>query len=332
MSTYLNSLFQQMQGAGQQEILLAFAQLDNIDAYGAGNFQGAPDQSYDVVMALLASLQKNKVEIPGYSDFLSYLINSAHQNGMKVTLSFGGGDGTDITMKIIQNAEETYRDQACKLADFLQKYNIDSLDFDIEDTTILSSQGPDSSGGTFLDFFQTVHSLLAAQKKRVTLTTALGSILRTAFASLLTNFTTYFDGLNLMAYSDTKYWLDPRAGSPDQGWAVEEWIDAIGKQNMQCICIGFDDGVPYASGANGGVYPFTVQPGSTNGEAAAQIYLQLKQQLAIDGYTDSLGAPFFWPASSVSPNGKSRYAPTGTYTSNFVSEDMQDFYNWLNVH
>src|SRR3989338_3807257 len=28
MSTYLNSLFQQMQGAGQQEILLAFAQLD----------------------------------------------------------------------------------------------------------------------------------------------------------------------------------------------------------------------------------------------------------------------------------------------------------------
>jgi hypothetical protein len=336
MNAYLQSLFQQMEKAGQNTVDLAFAQLDNIDAYDSGNFDASGvDTSYDVIASLLSSLQKNNVSVPGYSDFLSYFVAQAHANGMKVNISFGGGVATDSTFKILEQSGETYQGEAEKLADFIKKYGIDGVDFDIEDPSALSSQGPDSSGQNVFSFFATLHSILEPEGKATTLTTMLGVSWRSTFSQMLSNFTSYFDGLNLMAYSDSQYWLDPNtpSGDPDQGWTIEEWIDAIGRQNAGMIHIGFDDGVPYANpSANGGQYKYNIQPGSSNGQAAAQIYLALLAQLKADGYPSTLGDPFFWPAADVKPNGQDRYAPTSSGGSNFVSSDMQDFYNWLLTH
>ncbi len=333
MGVYLGSLFSQMKASGQNTIDLAFAQLDNIDAYNSGNFQGT-DTSYDVVMGLLSSLQKNQVDVPGYPDFLSYFVSQAHSSGMKVDLSFGGGVATDGSFKILQKAGETYQGQAMKLADFMKKYDIDGVDFDIEDPTALSSQKPDSTGQDVFSFFSALHSALEGTGQTMSLTTMLGQSWRSTFSEFLSHFTTYFDGLNLMAYSDSQFWLDPDtpAGDPNQGWTIEDWIDAIGKQNAGMIHLGFDDGVPYSQqGANGGQYSFQIQPGSSDGQAAAQIYLQVLDQLKKDGYP-ALGQPFFWPAADVEPGGKSRYAPTASGGANFVSQAMQDFYQWLETH
>ncbi len=141
-------------------------------------------------------------------------------------------------------------------------------------------------------------------------------------------FTTLFHGLNLMAYSDDRYWLDPS----DSGWGIEQWLDILGKDNAGMLNIGFDDQVLYSSPvANGGHYQYTIQPGSTDGQAAAQIYLQLQAKLASDGYTSKLGIPFYWPSMNVNPNGKNRYQTTDN-KSNFVSKPMQDFSDWLNSH
>lgn len=334
MGEYLNSLFAQMKNAGQDEVFIAFAQLDNLDSYYLGDFSAVKDSSYDVVTSLLQSLQNNHIAVPGYKDFLDYFIQTAHQNGIKVQLSFGGMVAPDSAFQVLQNQQETYQGQADKLANFMKKYDIDGVDFDIESPSVLSSARPDSSGGTIFDFFKELHSQIEPEGRTSTLTSMLGQSWRSVLSPLLSHFTDYFDALNLMAYSDTQYWLDPNtpAGCPDQGWTIEEWIDAIGRENAGMVHVGFDDGVPYASPqANGGQYAYPIQPGSTNGQAAAQIYLKLLEQLKKDGY-EGLGNPFFWPASNVQPNGQSRYGVVDNNQSNFVSSDMKDFYDWLKDH
>ncbi|MBS0651926.1 MAG: hypothetical protein JSR39_00185 [Verrucomicrobia bacterium] len=332
MDAYLSSLFSQMKGAGQTTIYLAFAQLDNIDVYATGNFEASGiDVQYDVIAQLLNQFQKSDVQISGYDNFLTYLTAQAHANGMSVAVAFGGANATDKAFKILQQPGQTYAGAAQELASVAKSYSIDRLDFDIEDPTALSSQPLDCNGDSVVSFFQDLHGLLLKVGKTMTLTSMLSladwpnGALKPLFYDSSGNriFSQLFDGLNLMAYSDTQYWLDPNSIS----WGIEQWIDIIGKQNTGLAHIGFDDGVPYAqSSANGGSYPYVVQPGSPDGQAAAQIYQQLQHQLSTDGYDLLLGSPFFWPAASVYPHGESRYSMQNE-TSNFVSEPMQDFFN-----
>ncbi len=204
MDQYLASLFTQMQGAGQNTIVLSFAQLDNIDAYSSGNFATPTDSTYDVIVALLNSFEKNSVAVPGFDNFLLYLVHTAHANGMKIVISFGGENGTKTTFTILQQPEETYESQATKLASFITNYGFDGIDFDIEGPTILSSQPIDSSGASVLTFFQSLYSQLAPSNVTVSLTTMLGVSWRTVFATFLSNFSTYFNAINLMAYSSTQ--------------------------------------------------------------------------------------------------------------------------------
>lgn len=332
---YLSSLFSQMQGAGMKTIDIAFGQLDNIDFYNSGDFDGSGiDITTDVVTQLEAQLIKGNVVVPGYPTFLKYFIQQAHASNMKVSLSFGGADGQDKNFKVLQQPGETYVGEATNLVAFLNNYGVDVIDFDIEDPTALSSQQPDDKGGTIVSFFQTLHTQLSAAGKKMTLTSMLGigqwpqGALKSLFYDQNNQpiFTTLFDGLNMMAYGgDNQYWLDPS----NSGWGIEQWLNIIGPQNAGLMNIGFDDAVAYeSSSANAGSYQYSIAPGSTRGQAAAQIYIQLQQQMINDGFTTPLGQPFFWPDQSVQPNGESRYGTNGN-KSNFVSPCMQDFYNTL---
>ncbi len=336
MNLYLTSLFSQMKQAGQTTIHLAFAQLENIDYYASGNFVASGIETrYDVVAAVLNALQADNVQVPGYDQFLDYFIAQAHSNQMKVALSFGGGDAADIQFKILQQPDETYAGQAQKLFNFMQKYQIDIVDFDIEYSTAISSQPLDPNGESIATFFKTLHDLLTPQGQYTYLTSMLdlrwpNSYLKSLFYDADGNliFNQLFNGVNLMAYSDTQYWLDPT----DIGWGIEQWIDLLGTQATPMVHIGFDDQVAYASSsANGGNYKYTIKPGSTDGQAAAQIYLQLQQKLIADGYTVPLATPFYWPSANVNlgPYYESRYRTTGNQSS-FVSQAMQDFFNYLN--
>ena len=326
MNDYLASLFTQMKGVGQNTIILSFAQVDNINIYSSGNFNlPGIDVSSDAIALVLNSLEKHSVTVPGYVNFLTYLVAAAHSNQMKIVISFGGQAATDASWKILQTGE-TYQSQAQKLANFLIAYQFDGVDFDIEDLHFFDTQKTvDSNGNIAFDFFQLLHKALASQKIKMTLTSMLASEWRTAFAIFLGDFTNYFDGLNLMAYSNTAYWLDPitPSGMPDQGWTIQEWIEAIGVENASLVNIGFDDGISYAdAAANGGQYSYSIAKGSSDGEAAGQIYQQLLNQLAQLGYSP-LGNPFFWPTEQG--NNATRY--DGAYdTSVFVSKLMEDFY------
>ena len=181
----------------------------------------------------------------------------------------------------------------------------------------LTSQQPDDNGGTVLTFFQDLHTELSEAGKKMTLTSCLGiaqwpqGALKQLFFDNDNKpiFTTLFDGLNMMAYGgNNQYWLDPSNIS----WGIEQWLTIIGPQNAGMMNIGFDDAVAYeSSSANAGSYQYTITPGSSRGEAAAQFYIQLQQQLLNDGYPTLLGQPFFWPDQSIEPNGESRYGTNG---------------------
>lgn len=334
LDQYLASLFAQMQAAGQTTIDLGFSQLENIDMFLSGDFSGPVDSS-DVVKALMQQLQASNVQTPGYNNFLQYLCARAKSHGMKVSLSLGGAVATDKNMHILQNNTETFNGQAQKLAALMKTYGIDAVDFDIEDPTALTSQGTDNLGQGVMEFFRSLRHELDQGGRTMTLTSCLDvGWPKNTFREFFFDdqgkpiFSTLFHGLNLMAYSDSQYYLD----ADNLSWGMTQWLDIVGPENAGLVNVGFDDGVPYnQAGASGSgqVYPFT--PGSSAGSAAAQIYLALQADLNSRGYTTPLGNPFFWPAVNVQPHGQNRYAVTGNQ-SNFVSSDMQDFYNYLSVH
>ena len=247
MNQYLSSLFTQMKGAGQNRIYLSFAQLDNIDVYASGNFlQPGVDVTYDVIAQLLNQLQTSSIQVPGYLNFLDYFIAKAHSNGISVAVAFGGANAINSCYAILQNSGETYEGQAQKLAAVANTYGIDRLDFDIEDPQALSSQPLDSEGKSVVTFYRTLYNLVNNNQKTTSLTSmlSLNDWPNGALEPLFYNqagdpiFTKLFNGLNLMAYSDTQYWIDAN----DISWGIEQWIDIIGKENAKHIHVGFNDG------------------------------------------------------------------------------------------
>ena len=115
---------------------IAFAQLDNIDAYSSGNLTGpGVDITTDVVTQLEAQLAKGGVIVPNSPTFLKYFIQQAHASEMKVSISFGGAIAQDKNFQICQEPGETYSGEAEKLLTFISDYGVDAIDFDIEDPT-----------------------------------------------------------------------------------------------------------------------------------------------------------------------------------------------------
>jgi hypothetical protein len=313
LDAYVTAIFTQMQGAGQKTIILAFAQVDNISVYKSGNFtQTGADITTDAIVMVLHQLAAANIKTPGYSDLLNYFIAKAHDSNIKVIISFGGQAAVDASWALSDSSA------AADLLSFLITYQLDGVDFDVEDSNAVTT--------TLISFFQTLHTALVGTSKTMTLTLMLGSQWRTAFSAITTDFANYFDGLNLMAYSDTQYYIC--ADDPTDGWGISDWITFVGVKNAGMVNLGFDDGIPYATAAanasQGSECAYTITSGSSDGSAAAQIYTQLLSKLA----PTLLGTPFFWPNENGNASG--RYKPgTTTNTSQFVSQDMIDFFTDL---
>lgn len=313
---YLTSMFSQLKAAGVNQIDLAFTQISSIDAL-LNNGQGG--SQYDVIAQMMISF-------PGA---LQELIREAHAFGFRVDLAFGGENGTEMQ---ICGPGETPQGQAQKLVQFMQMYNIDAVDFDIESTLFTSA----NSAPVAQAFFRTLKQMLQMQNKTSTLTIE-GSLqdwplnfLKELFydANNQLIFPQLFSSLNLMLYSETQYYID--ASNPT--WGIEQWIDLLGTQNAGMITIGFEDAVNYASpsASAGGKYVFdTTNPGI----AAAEIYMQLLQALAAAGYPTNLGEPFFWPDNNRHASGTwSRYQAinkNGQVTVKFAADVMSAFYQKL---
>ncbi len=316
LDSYLQSLFQELRVSGVNQIDLAFSQIGDIDALSG---QGKGDIGGDVIMQLLQNF-------PGA---LEEFTKQAHAAGLRVDLSFGGENAAGVT---ICGDGETAKGQADKLIAFMDKYGIDDVDFDLEDSgaTAFVSSNPASVAK---DFFTELKGGLNAEGKTSTLTIE-GSIhnwpqgyLKELFTDDQGNsiFNNLFDGLNLMLYGN-QFYLDLKGD-----WGIESWLDIIGKDNAGKIHIGFQDGLNYADLKDNWAQeypdepcPWTVQPGSSSGSAAAQIYYQLEQKLKQDGYTTPIGEPFWWP--NYDPN---RYAPTTSGTSQFGMQVESDFWQQL---
>lgn len=313
---YLNSLFSQFVAAGVNQVNLSFAQIGSIDSL-INNGQGAP--SDDVIAQMMVSF-------PGA---LEELITRAHAVGIKVDLAFGGENGASMK---IAGAGETAQGQAQKVVQIVQNLNLDALDFDFESTAFTNANSPTDARA----FFTTLKQGLQGQNKPIVLTIE-GSIqdwplnfLKELFYDTSGNliFNSLFDGLNLMLYSQTQYYIDAN----NVTWGIEQWLDLLGRSNASMIHIGFEDGVNYADpNASAGI-KYQIDT-SKSGTAAAEVYLQLLQQLAQDGYPNQLGQPFFWPDINHHAAGTwSRYQAItnqGNISINFDTDVMQDFYNKL---
>lgn len=325
-SGFLGQYFNQMKSAGVNKIDLSFAQLCDIKNL-LGDTSGSPAsyQSYSKADAFgqifhnqdaSGQFTQGPYGVFDYSknppeqvspNFLSYLIQQAKSNGIQVDLSFGGasaGGGGAPDMKLPGDPAEC----AKNLSDMMNNLGINSVDFDIENPSIfqLNSQSD-------LDtFFSTLHSLTAQNGQQSTVTLEGGVITDPNYTPLLSNFDSKFDSVNLMLYSNTQYYVD--ANNPT--WGIEQWMDQVHLDPSQ-IHIGFYTAIDYtqAKSSAGGAY--NIKPGSSNGQAAAQIFQQLTQQLQTDGYLkqgDSLGKPFFWEDTPGDPKS---------------AQMMQDFNNTL---
>lgn len=316
---YLDSIFSRMQSAGMGQVNIDFTQIKSIDALFSGDYSKAP--ATDALIQVLKN--EHFLGADGNPvDMMKLFIDEAHKSGMKVNLSFGGEDASGLK---ICDEGETVQGQADKLVTFMQKYQIDSIDFDFEDTGAVNFAHQNTSQEQ-RGFFQELHNKLAPQGKTVILTvegsTKWASVLKPLFYDDQQKpiFGDLFDGLNLMLYSESQYYIDAK----NDDWGIEEWIDIIGKQNANKIHIGFEDHVPYenASASAGGVYHIDT---NNRGQAAAEVYLQLLAQLKKDGYPSKLGAPFWWPDENIDS-----YDPNDA--NSVISQTMVDFYQYLKNH
>ncbi len=320
VDTYLNYYFQQIRKAGQSQIFLSFAQLCNLENYATKNYDSVTCPPPPVQDPIGCTLKNTKgIAIAGFSstqDLLDYFIDRAKTNGLPVILAFGGLSADDLCFKVLQEPTDTYSDKASQLVTAITNYGFSGVDFDIEDANALI-QPNDSTQATIFDFFQEVKAQLTQKSltSSISLTTELSANWRSTFKDLFPD----VNSINLMAYSDTQYYLDPTPCGKTLGYSIQEWLEA---SNLPAAAfrIGFDDGIPYENAsANGGACSHNISTGSTSGQAAAQIFTELLQN------QPELQA-FWWPAWDTA-----RYQPDPTtgVPTNIVSQTMIDFYTAL---
>ena len=351
-NTYLQSLFAQMKAAGMNQIDLSFSQISCIDNYATGNYENV--SSSDILAVLIKQMIDSKVYFPPNENLLSLITAAAKQAQMNVCVSFGGEAAGPTDFQICQSGE-TVQGQAQKLANYMEQYGIQSVDFDIEGANVEDLlTGQDAVG-----FFSTLHqSLQSGQKATLTIQgsltqTVMGNATDPTKPNTFTGplkplfydvnnqliFANLFDGVNLMLYdSGSRYYLDDKVYTDDTltpDWVLEAWLTIIGPQNAGQVNVGFQDATSYqtnASSASGHTYdkpayqgdPLVVNPSTdSSGTAAAKIFLQMQRTLIQDGYTTQLGTPFWWP------NYGDRYGHDKNFNADFVSQVMTDYYTAL---
>lgn len=325
---YVGDFFNHLKSEGVKKIDLSFAQLNDIqnlleDSYNPPRGSGTSYKPTDTFQQILHSVDAsgkyfNQLPYavcdssgnPISPNFLSWLINYAHSQGIQVDLSFGGAVGAGVDLKLPSDPATSAKD----LATFLNNMGFDSVDFDIENHDLFTQNSPQDLS----TFFTTLHSALQAQGKQSTIT-LMGGVLDDPAYNPLTQNLSAFDDVNLMLYSNTQYYLNVKNNDIWKG--IEGWLNKIPGQDPSKLHIGFYDSIPYErESANGDGSQYDIKPGSSRGQAAAQIYLQMCQQLKADGYLkpgQSLGQPFFWNDTPGDPRSE---------------QVMQDFYDTLKTN
>ena len=302
-SGFFGAYFAHLKQEGVNKLDLAFAQLSSITSLLNGTGQQASQSDKLATMFNPSYPVKDSSGKDLAPNFLSYMVSVAHENGIKVDISFGGAAGKDGDFKLPKSGSDSAHD----LSTFMKNSGIDSVDFDIENSSLFEQNSKEDLSS----FFSTLHSDLKSAGKESTLTVEGGVLQDSNYEPLLENFNQNFDSVNLMLYSNTQYTLNP---DNNRIWpGVKSWIEKVGDPSK--IHIGFYDSIPYESpSANQDGGSFSIKPNSSRGSAAAQIYQQMISQLNLPP-GQSLGEPFFWNDNP------------GDDSSEKV---MQDFYNTLN--
>jgi hypothetical protein len=324
IDAYFDSLFSTLKNAGFEQIMIAFCNVQFIDAYYSKNYRdNSLQQSLDPLAAILHQLSE-------VIDLLDYMVKKAHANNLKIGLSFGGVNAQSDGWNFLPTSGETYAGQASKLAAAISSYNLDSIDFDYEYASTLNSEA--------YAFFSSLHTALQG-KVPMTLTVQMAADWYTTYLTGFfteggATFSNFFDGINLMAYDGgTQYYLDPvRPSQYYKSWSLPEWEAQVG--GYQYLNVGFYDKVPYADkSANGGTYDWWTEDSfvaaalesvTSNGVAAGILYNALIKKLG------NLGKPFFWPSEC---NNFMRYVPVKdgleVVGCKFVSHDMINFFKTI---
>ncbi len=281
LDAFLQPIFAQLNKEGTESIDLSFAQIRDIDALSKQ--EGTPLNLTDTIMAIF---QYNYPVGDTKKDFLAYFNDYAIKNNVKVTLSFGGAVAAAEDMKLSKDPVQ----EAKTLVSFMEKYQFDSLDFDLEGAgaqNLIAQNGEENT----IAFLQELHKTLSAKGGKMTITVmgALSSGPTGPLKPIFDKLDTMFDGVNLMLYNG-QYYIDVDNAS----WGLKQWREHV-PANM--LNIGFFDRIDYTSASSSGSgkgWP-NMPKGLKNGEAAAWIFLEVQKEMG-----ETFGEPFFWTTNPVS--------------------------------
>ncbi|NGX51890.1 MAG: hypothetical protein KR126chlam5_00179 [Candidatus Anoxychlamydiales bacterium] len=293
LDAQLDSVFNPLVADGTDEINLSFAQISNIAAIlnpDLTKSYSGTDKILEILrynpsgdnLAMNKPIVQDGKKLP--QDIIQYISSYANSKGIKVDLSFGGAIATNTDYVI---GDPTTA--ANNLVALMDKYNMETVDFDIEDVSGLMANGD----AKVLSFLKTLHSALAAKNKKVLLT-VLGSAAngpRGPLKAIFNEFDSCADGVRLMLYSNAQFYID--ANNTD--WGFKTWVEII--KDPSKISIGFYDKIAYETPQSSDpdysaekYSDFPTNP--TRAQAAAWIYKKVSKD---SGLTISqLGAPFTW--------------------------------------
>ena len=294
LNTQLDKIFIPLSQDGIDEINLSFAQIADIAAILTPdltkNYTGTDkvleilryNPSNDNPILNKPIVDENQKQLP--VDIIGYFIKHANSKKIKVDLSFGGAVAT-MQDYIIGDPIKAANDLIALMA----KYNIENVDFDIENVQGLMNNGQDN----VVTFFKTLHKGLENTNKKVYLT-LLGSIgggPKGALKPIFDNFDACADGVRLMMYSNVQFYID--ANNP--GWGIKPWLDIL--QDPSKISLGFYDKIAYENPQSSDpdysatkYQSFPQNP--TRAKAAIWIYEKVLSDLGLA--VKQLDKPFIW--------------------------------------
>lgn len=250
---------------------------------------------------------------------LKQLCDKLHTNHIKTQVAFGGGNAGANSFTICNGPGETFKGQADKLVNFMQKFGMTNADFDIESAGLVTKG---QTIGDAKEFFKELHQRLHFLDKTTSLTVEGGLTTgdnALGIMDLLSNkgipdWEDQFDNINLMNYAYGSDVQTASARSPEWGleaWAIflttgkainvtkhktipnpplgpnpskadiEKFANAISRLHQ-----GFTNDVDYndpaKSNAPGNLLPKNIGQGMTNGAAAGSIFNENQTEIKQD--------------------------------------------------
>ncbi|MFS8564068.1 MAG: glycosyl hydrolase family 18 protein [Rhabdochlamydiaceae bacterium] len=207
--------------AGINKLFLSFAQLANVEYLsGITNIVPGRDATDRDTILQIFNISKDCGLAP--DAIFKQFIDSARDNNCEINLSIGGERATVENFSIGNNPTAA----AIAMFEFMKKYNITSIDIDIEGAPVEAvNRNPEG----FQQYFKELHRLLkeegvgrkvfltpladwthAAYNPNISYPNSSAAIIEALFFDREGNsiFREMFDGLNLMTYSASQYYLD----------------------------------------------------------------------------------------------------------------------------